>query len=187
MLADRLDDIGYFLLFVYSFAGGFVGLGTAAVLASMGKMSIVLSIILAGVANFVGSTLLFYFARNSKSEAMVFLKKHRRKLALVHLLMKKHGSWALFIHKFIYGIKTLVPLAAGITKYNARKFIPINMAASFVWAVLVGVAAYFSGSIILEALHFIEDYPWLAPVVLVILGILLYLYMNKTTNKENTI
>jgi len=186
-LTDRLDDIGYFLLFVYSFGGGFIGLATAAVLASMGKMSIILSIILAGSANFIGSTLLFYFARNSKTEAMVFLKKHRRKLALVHLLMKKHGSWVLFIHKFIYGIKTLVPLAAGITKYDATKFIPINIIASFVWAVTIGVAAYFSGSVILEALGFIEGYPWLAPVVLAVIGGSLYLYMNKTTKKEKII
>lgn len=183
-MTDRLDDIGYFLLFVYSFGGGFIGLATAAVLASAGKMSITLSIILAATANFVGSTTLFYFARNSKGEAMVLLKKHRRKLALVHLLMKKQGSWVLFIQKFLYGIKTLVPLAAGITKYDARKFIPINLAASFVWAVTVGIVAYIFGSVILDGIHFIEDYPWLAPVALAIIVGALYFYMNKTTTRR---
>jgi len=182
-LTDKLDDIGYFLLFVYSFGGGFIGLATAAVFASLGKMSLIFSIVLAATANFVGSTLLFYFARNSKSEAMVFLKKHRRKLALVHILMKKRGSWVLFIQKFIYGIKTLVPLAVGITKYDARKFVPINLIASFVWAITIGITAYFFGSAILKGLHYIENYPWLAPVVLAAIIGALYFYMNKTTTR----
>lgn len=186
-MAERLDDIGYVLLFLYSFGGGFVGLATAAVLASLGKMSLLLSIALAGTANLIGSTVIFYFARNSKADAAAFLKKHRRKLALVHLLMKKRGSWVIFIQKFIYGIKTLVPLAAGITKYDASKFITLNILASYVWAIVIGVAAYFSGSIILQGVYFIEDYPFMAPVILVSILGGIYFYMSKTTKKEKKI
>ena len=68
-MEDRLDDIGYAALFIYSFGGGFIGLATAAVLASLGKLSIGLSILLAGIANFIGSTIIFYFAKNSKSKS----------------------------------------------------------------------------------------------------------------------
>lgn len=180
----QLEDIGYFLLFVYSFGGGFIGIATAAVFSSMGKMSIVACVLLAGVANFAGSTTLFYFARNSKTDAMVFLKKHRRKLALTHLLMKRHGSLIIFIQKFIYGIKTLVPLTAGITKYSAPRFIVLNFAASFLWAIAVGVAAYFSGALIMKALLFIEAYPFIAPVVLISVVGGIYFYMVKTTKRR---
>jgi membrane protein DedA with SNARE-associated domain len=185
ILNDRIDDIGYFLLFVYSFGGGFIGLATAAVLATLGKMSLVISILLAGTANFIGSTLLFYFARNSKTDAMNFLKKHRRKLALVHLLMRKHGSMVLFIQKFVYGIKTLVPLAAGITKYDSFKFISINLLASFFWALATGVLAYFSGSIIIKGLRSVEAYPWMAPIILASVVGAVYFYMTKATTKKN--
>lgn len=186
-MGERLEDIGYFLLFLYSFGGGFVGLVTAAVLSSLGKMSLPLVIILAGAANFIGSTALFYFAKSSKSEAMTFLKNHRRKLALTHLLMRKRGSWVIFIQKFIYGIKTLVPLAAGITKYDPLKFTTLNFVASFAWSISIGIAAYFSGTIILEGVYFIEDNPWLAPLILAGIIGLIYLYMTKTTKKENKI
>jgi len=184
ILNDKLDDIGYFLLFIYSFGGGFIGLATAAVFATLGKMDLITSILLAGTANFIGSTMLFYFARNSKAEAMNFLKKHRRKLALVHLMMRRHGSMVLFIQKFLYGIKTLVPLAAGLTKYRAFKFISINLAASFFWALATGVIAYFSGSVILSSLRSTESYPWIAPVVLACVLGTVYFYLSKVTQKK---
>jgi len=180
----QLEDIGYFLLFVYSFGGGFVGIATAAVFSSLGKMSILLCILLAGVANFAGSTALFYFARNSKSDALVFLKKQRRKVALTHLLMKRYGSLIIFIQKFIYGVKTLVPLTAGITKYSAPRFIVLNFAASFLWAITVGLGAYFSGALIVKMLLFIEAYPFIAPVVLISALGGIYFYMVKTTKRR---
>lgn len=183
----QLEDVGYFLLFVYSFGGGFIGIATAAVFSSLGKMSILLCILLSGVANFAGSTALFYFARNYKSDALVFLKKHRRKLALAHLLMKKHGFRIIFIQKFIYGIKTIVPLAAGITKYNAPRFIALNFAASFLWALAIGLGAYFSSTLIIKILLFIEAYPFIAPVVLISALGGMYFYMVKTTKRREII
>lgn len=186
-MADRVEDIGYFLLFIYSFGGGFIGLATAAVLSGMGKLNLVFSIVLAGGGNFIGSTLLFYFARSSKGEAAAYLKKHRRKLALTHILMKRWGSSVIFIQKFIYGVKTLVPLAVGIIKYDAFKFILLNFAASFVWAIAIGVGAYLLGDAILGALKTIEKHPYIAPVLLVTIVGSIYFYMVKTTKKENKI
>ncbi len=187
MLEDRLDDIGYAALFIYSFGGGFVGLATAAVMASLGKLSLGLSILLAGAANFIGSTIIFYFAKNSKTEALGFLKKHRRKLALMHLLMRKRGSIVILLTKFIYGLKTIAPLTAGITKYDAKKFIFLNFLASFAWAISIGVAAYLSGGVILEAVHYAKNYPFAAPIVLALIVGTVYLIINKITKKENTI
>lgn len=186
-MADRVDDIGYFLLFVYSFGGGFIGLATAAVLSSLGKLSLGISILLAGGANFMGSTLLFYFARMQKAETAVYLKKHRRKLALAHLLMKKWGLPVIFVQKFIYGVKTIVPLAAGMTKYEAPKFITINFIASFVWAVVIGVAAYLAGDVIMGVIDTFGKYPFIAPVALAAIVGAIYYYMIKTTKKENKI
>lgn len=186
-MVDRVEDIGYLLLFVYSFGGGLIGLATAAVLASVGKLNLVLAIALAGGANFIGSSLLFYFARNSKNDASTYLKKHRRKLALAHILMKRWGSSVIFIQKFVYGVKTLIPLAAGITKYDAFKFISLNLAASFVWALVIGLGSYMLGDMILKALKSFENYPFLAPVALVCIVGGIYFYMAKTTKKENRV
>lgn len=48
--------------------------------------------------------------RYNKNALMPYIKAHRRKLVLSHILMKKYGDKIIFIQKFVYGLKTLVPM-----------------------------------------------------------------------------
>lgn len=93
---SNLATYGYIGLFLYSLGGGFVAIIGAGVLSFLGEMDLSLSILIAFVANFLGDFLLFYMARYQKSMMMDGLRKHRRKLALSHVLMKKYGSWIIF-------------------------------------------------------------------------------------------
>ena len=94
-MEDTLTNLvtyGYIGLFIYSLGGGFVGLVAAGVLSYMGKMDLATSIAVAFAGNAVGDILLFWMTRYQKSMMVESLRKHRRKLALAHVLMKKHGD-----------------------------------------------------------------------------------------------
>jgi membrane protein DedA with SNARE-associated domain len=134
----NLATYGYIGLFLYSLGGGFIALIGAGVLSFMGKMDLTTSMIVAFSANAIGDVMLFYMARYQKSMMMEGLKKHRRKLALSQLLMKKYGSWIILFQKFVYGIKTLIPIAIGLTKYDFKKFAILNVASSVVWTLSIG-------------------------------------------------
>ncbi|MFZ5375348.1 MAG: DedA family protein, partial [Campylobacterota bacterium] len=125
-MLTNLSTYGYVVVFLYSLGGGFVALLGAGVLSYMGKMDLSLSMTVAFTANFIGDSLLFYMSRYHKSEMMEYFRKHRRKLAFSHLLIKKHGAWIIVVKKFVYGLKTLVPLAVGLTKYDFWKFSGYN-------------------------------------------------------------
>ena len=86
---SNLATYGYIGLFLYSLGGGFVALVGAGVLSFMGKMDLSLSITIAFVANAIGDVMLFYMARYQKAMLMDGIRKHRRKLALSHIMMKK--------------------------------------------------------------------------------------------------
>ena len=62
-----------------------------------GKMDLTTSILVAGFANVLGSSFLFYMGRYNKNALMPYIKAHRRKLALSHILMKKYGDKIIFI------------------------------------------------------------------------------------------
>jgi len=51
--------------------------------------------------------------------------------------MRKYGVWAIFIQKFLYGIKTLVPISMGLSKYDFRKFGFYNIFASILFVVVI--------------------------------------------------
>ena len=73
-----------------------------------------------------------------------FWIKHRRKVAYSKILIKKYGVLAIFIQKFIYGVKTVVPIIFGITNYNFKKFAFFNVFASILWSSSVGLIIFYS-------------------------------------------
>ncbi len=183
-MLTNLATYGYVLLFLYSLGGGFVALMAAGVLSYLGKMDLATSIAVAFIANFIGDALLFYMGRYHKSDMMSYLHKHKRKLALSHLLMKKHGSWIIIIQKYVYGIKTLIPIAIGLTKYDFTKFNILNAIAAALWAVTVGYGSFLAGDALTSAYDVIAERPYIAPLILISLFGLLWFYMSRATKRR---
>jgi len=181
---NNLATYGYIGLFLYSLGGGFIALIGAGVLSFMGKMDLSTSIAVAFVANALGDVMLFYMARYQKSMMMEGIRNHRRKLALSHIMMKKYGSWIVLIQKFVYGIKTLIPIAIGLTKYDFKKFAILNVLSAAVWALAFGFGSYYSGSVLVELAEVVAGKPWIAPIVLIIFGGSLWFYMESVTKKR---
>ena len=181
---NNLSTYGYIALFIYSLGGGFIGIVAAGVLSYMGKMDLTMSIAVAFAGNALGDIMLFWLTRYQKSMMIETLKKHRRKLALSHILMKKHGDWVIFIQKFIYGLKTIVPIAIALTKYDFKKFAILNIFAAAVWALFFGLASYYFGAPLKAFALFILHNKWLAPVILLVLGGGLWWYLTHFTKKR---
>lgn len=173
-MEDFIREWGYIALFAYSFGGGFVGLVIAGVLSYAGDLNIYISILVAGISNFLGDQFLFTLARQNKAYAKDMMKKYGRKVALAHVLMRKYGSFVVLLQKYIYGIKTLIPLAMGLTKYSSIKFILFNAVATVIWACVVGFASYTAGEYILSSTEEFK-YIGLAIVATILLG-LTYLF-----------
>lgn len=139
---------GYVLLFLYSLGGGFIALLVASILSSSvfdNSLNIVLVIITGCIANFIGSSILFYMAKYQKRDILKYLTKHRRKLAISYIWIRKYNIWIIFIHKYIYGLKTIIPLAIGLSKYSAKRFFILNAFSCLLWAISIGFIGKFGG------------------------------------------
>ncbi|NPA73134.1 MAG: DedA family protein [Epsilonproteobacteria bacterium] len=184
-IINSLSTYGYIILFLYSFGGGFFALVAAGILSYAGKMDITTSIIVAFIANFIGDSVLFYVARYNKSVVMPYIEKHKRKLALSTVLMRKYGDKIIFFQKFLYGFKTLVPIAIGLTKYDFKKFTVYNLFSALVWALVFGLGSFYSGKYLLELVKFLKNHMWLTPVLMFLLLGGVWLYMEKATKKRS--
>lgn len=184
-IINSLTTYGYIILFAYSFGGGMVAIIAAGVLSYAGKMDITTSIIIAAFANTLGSSFLFYMGRYNKQALMPYIKSHRRKLALSHLLMKKYGDKIIFIQKFVYGLKTLVPMTIGVTKYPQMKFLILNAISASVWALFLGIGSYMAGELLMRIAAYFSENTFLAPLILLTILALIWLYFQKATQKKS--
>lgn len=184
-LFTNLENYGYLFLALYSFGGGFLALLVAGSLASLGKLDIYTVLFISFLFNFIGDNVLFYFGRYQKKEILPYFKKHKRKLALSHLLMKKHGYKIIFIQKFVYGIKTLIPVSIGLTKYNFSKFMVFNFLATIPWTLFFGIGSYLSGNILIEIYQkYFSDNNYILPIFMIIIIILILSYFHFFTKKR---
>ncbi len=182
-ILENLITYGYIILFFYSLGGGFFALAAAGVLSSMGKMDLATSMAVAFVSNFIGDMALLLFTRFNKHTMMDYLKKHRRKLAYSHLLMKRYGALVIFLQKYIYGVKTLVPIAIGLTRYDTVKFGILNLFASALWALVVGGASYLGGKTVLSLLEGAKQNPWIMPLIGVLIISALAFVISRAVRK----
>lgn len=180
----NLESFGYFILFLYSMGGGYIAILTAAVLASVGKLDLSLSIVIAIIGNALGSSLFAIFARTQQTEVRKAFIKHKRKIAYIQVMLKKY-DWGLFIiSKYLHGIRTFVPIAVGISQYNIIKFVIINCIGAIIWGVSLGFIGYYASGFFLQVIQVLLTYPYMLPAVFVgfVILVIFILYIKKKIN-----
>jgi membrane protein DedA with SNARE-associated domain len=75
------------------------------------------------------------------------------------------------MQRYMYGLRTVIPMSIGITKYSAKKFALINLLSAWVWAAITVTPAYFYGAEILSSLIYAKQHWYFA---LPIAGAFLY-------------
>jgi len=181
---SSLETWGYLAVAFFSFGGSLFIVAAAGVFSYMGHMDLSIALVVAMIANFMGDNFLFYLGKYHKKDIRPYYAKHKRKVALATLIMRKYGVLAIFIQKFLYGVKTLVPISMALSKYDFKKFIFFNIFATIIFIMTIGLSAYFASETIIALFSYIEKKPWIAPLMMfAIFGILWY-GMHHVTKKK---
>ena len=178
-----LKTYGYIILFAWSTLEGELGLIMAGLLVHDGNMNLYLAIFVAGLGGFVGDQVYFYTGRFNKSFVHQKFRGQRRKFALAHLLLQKYGWPIIFIQRYMYGMRTIIPISIGLTRYSAKMFAFINLISAWCWAAITIVPVWYFGEEILKLLAWAKEHWYFAlPFALTIGGSIIY-YFNKATQK----
>lgn len=162
----HVQDWGYAILFFWSILEGELGLIFAGLAAHDEKLNVFLAIFIAGLGGFVGDQIYFYIGRYNKKYIQKKLKSQRRKFAVAHLLLQRFGWPIIFIQRYMYGFRTVIPMSIGITRYSAKKFAIINLFSAWVWAAITILLAWYFGKYILHFLSWAKEHWYLAAILI---------------------
>lgn len=183
-----LKTYGYVILFAWSILEGETGLLMAGLLSHTGDMNLYMAIFIAGLGGFVGDQIYFYTGRFNKAYVHKKFKGQRRKFALAHLLLQKYGWPIIFIQRYMYGMRTIIPISIGLTRYNAKTFAFINLISAWCWAAITIVPAWYFGEEILKVLHWAKEHWYFAaPFGALIGGGIIYYFHSVTKKKEKAL
>ncbi|EMH00654.1 SNARE-like domain protein [Helicobacter pylori GAM270ASi] len=181
---EGFKEWGYLILFLYSLGGGYVGIVIASILsATTHALDIKITILVAFLGNMVGSGALVVFARYQKREFLKYFHKHRRKLALASLWVKRYAFLMIFVNKYLYGIKSVVPLAIGFSKYPLKRFLWLNVLSSFLWALIVGSVSFQASDWVKTLYERLSHYTSFFVISFALIALLIWFLLKRYSRK----
>ncbi len=159
-LLNLITGLGIFavLFVIFAESGLLIGfffpgdslLFTAGFLAQQGvfHINIVVFGLLLWVAAMLGESTGYVFGR--KVGRKLFERKNgrifrRERLVSAEEFYKKHGSLTIVLACFVPIIRTFVPIVAGVSKMEVRKFVPFNILGTLLWTQSFTYLGYFAG------------------------------------------
>lgn len=154
-----LAHYGLIVVYVGVMIEGDSVLLAAAFLAHQGTMNPHGVFLAAFAGSLTADQVLYYIGRYS-ADARIVRRQIERPL-FAHVLDIIHRRRVLFIlsFRFIYGVRTISPIAIGIARVSPWLYTPLNILAAATWAALLTAIGYFFGQLIEQyagRLHNIE-------------------------------
>ena len=128
---------------------GETALIAAGILASKGKLDITFVILVAATAAIVGDNVGYLIGRTGGRRLLErpgFLEHQRRRvLETGEPFFDRHGAKAVFLGRWVAGLRIAASWLAGISHMPWRVFVFWNALGGIAWATSVGLLAYFLG------------------------------------------
>lgn len=166
-LVVALLVFGEAALFIGFVLPGETSVLVAGVIASQGRVNIVVLCALVVAAAILGDTVGFEVGQRFGERLLELRVFHRRRAALDRALagLQRRGPLYVFVGRFTAFLRAVMPGLAGMSRMRYRTFLLANAAGGLVWGVGFTLLGYFAGA----ALTRIERYAsWGASAVLIL-------------------
>ncbi|WP_242153179.1 DedA family protein [Sphingomonas sp. BAUL-RG-20F-R05-02] len=124
---------------------------TGGVFAHRGVLSLPAAMVAAALGSFAADQVLFLLGRRYRNLAWVRRLHDKPAFARAIAMIEQHPNRFIFVFRFLYGLRTVSPVAIGTTKIPARRFLLINALAAIIWAIAFTTVGFVFGHA-LEAL-----------------------------------
>lgn len=182
-MEDFLARWGYLAVLLGTFFEGETVLVLAGFAAHQGLLQLEWVIACAFAGSLSGDMLWFTMGRRF---GRAWLERHPGKAVVVERaarLLERWGDWFVLSFRFLYGLRSVSPVAVGLTAMPAVRFAALNVVAALVWAAAVGSLGYVFGNTVEAALGKLQAWEHR---IMVALGIAVALYvLHRVLRRRN--
>jgi membrane protein DedA with SNARE-associated domain len=164
----------------YGLAALFLGAGfegeiavvTGGLLAHRGLFPLWGAMLVACAGSFCADQMWFFVGRRFQHSERVRRAQARPAFAKALAMFHRHPVGFIFAFRFIYGLRTISPIAIGTTQVSPRLFVAVNLVSAIVWAVLFTSIGYVFGHGFARLLgRYLPSTPVLIAIVVGVLAI----------------
>ncbi len=155
MMEQLLNDYGYLALFIGTFLEGETILVLAGIAAAHDFLDLKTVIIVAFIGSYCGDQLWYFLGRHYGIALLQKRPKWQKSADKALIYLRKNPDLWVLTFRFMYGLRTIMPVAIGISGYPPRRYVLLNGIGAVIWAIVLGSTAYYFGTIVL---NYLKDY-----------------------------
>ena len=156
---------------------------TGGVLAHRGLIPLVPACIAAAIGSCVVDQLWFLAGRRFRDHRWVRAITRRDAYARAIGILERHPTGFILAFRFVYGLRTVSPVAIGTSSIPTRRFVPLNIVAAAAWGPAFTLLGYALGKAAMPLMRRVAGYGALAlgvAAVLVVLTLAMYASRPRT-------
>jgi len=162
---------GYFAILLGTFFEGETVLVVGGFAARRGYLTLGWVMLAAFVGAFAGDQLFFWMGRRWGRRAVERRPRWRARLHRVDALLARHGTALLVGFRFLYGLRSITPVALGASHVPAARFVALDAIGCAAWAAVVATIGWAFGAAVERVLGHVERYERLLFVGLAVVGL----------------
>lgn len=181
-LESLIITYGYPILFVGTLLEGETAIIIGGFLAHRGYLQLPGVILVAFLGTFVADQFFFWLGQ---TQGKAFLERRpgwQPGVTRASRLLEQYGLWLIVGFRFLYGLRTVIPLVIGLSGFSPKQFMLLNAFGGLIWAVVITAAGYAFGQVFELVLTDIHRYELWIVLGLAISGSAVWLYF-KTRSK----
>lgn len=176
-LLSFIQDYGYLFVFIATLLEGETVLALAGFTAFQGYLDLELVILTAFFGGMLGDQIFFYFGRWRGKQFIAARPKLAMRAKSAYRMIERHRNLLIFGSRFMYGFRTIIPIALGTSPVSGVRFFVFNILGAAVWSILFATGGYLLGTAVetyIGNIHKAQKY--------IILGVLLGAILVQVVN-----
>ena len=183
-MEDLIIKFGYPALFVGSLLEGESVLIASGLLARAGHLDLKLVVLIALMGTYIAD-LSIYFLGRSKGEAIIAkFPAARAYYPKVKTLFDRYGIFAVFVTRYLYGLRLAAAATYGLMKMKRMKYLPFNFLSCTIWSILIGGLGYTFGVSLEALIGQIKHYELMVVPLIILAGLGLWLVRRAKGRRE---
>ena len=181
-LESLISTYGYGAILVGTFVEGETVLVLGGFAAHRGYLELPWVILAAFVGSLCGDQLFFFLGRRHSHFILERRPAFKGKMERANRLITRFQTPLILGFRFLYGLRSVMPFALGVSSVAVLKFVVLNAIGALVWAIGVAVGGYVFGNALELVMGNLKHYEFRLFGAIAITGIViwaLYFYRNR--------
>jgi membrane protein DedA with SNARE-associated domain len=179
-----VQTYGYWAILIGTFLEGETILVLGGLAAHMGYMDLTGVILAAFAGSLCGDQFFFFLGRRHSTFLLNRRPAWRSKLDRANRLMDRFQTPLILGFRFLYGLRTVMPVAIGISGVPLVRFVVLNALGAIVWAAVVAGGGYLFGNALEGILGNIRHFEKMLFIVVALAGAIVWVLYLVRRNRN---